>query len=172
MAILTDQQVRGYDNDWYCVINGLPIHIASMGGNIPINFRDTNVLRDIQRTVGQLQYQETLIHVNEDFIKTETSVGYEYLDELDMEQFIFRLNENAPSFNYNPDWPLKYKLYAYSFIDKARKGFYSYARSESDNKYHLVARPENPIDFNGANLNLQRYEVEEDGFPEILVITD
>lgn len=141
MAILGLQQIYEYDNDWYCSIKGLPVHFASMGGYIPLQFRDMVNLRKNQDYVAHLDYISE-IEVNDAFVEHETAIGYEYLEEQGISEMILSLNQDNPNLNFIQVWSLKKKLYASTFIDKARKGFYSYALVDgTTNLFELVASP-------------------------------
>ena len=54
MSELTERQVKELDVDWFCLVNGVPTHIASMGGEIPSLFRDREKLRRQQDMVANL----------------------------------------------------------------------------------------------------------------------
>lgn len=171
MAIMSRFEMYGHDNDWYCTIEGRPVHIASMGGYIPKRFRDTEVLRPLQERVAQLPLIAD-IHVQDTFIDNETASGYEYIDELEIDSFLAELNATAPCFNHFTDWPLKKKLYAYTFLEKARMGFYTYALMEGEREiYHLVASPEEPLSADSIeSLELQPLNIRQDDFPEKIYI--
>lgn len=145
MSILSLQQIYEYDNDWYCTINGMPVHIASMGGYIPLQFRDTENLRKNQDYVAHLDYNSE-VDINDAFIEHETAIGYEYLEEQGVSEMILSLIQDNPNINFMQTWPLRKKLYAYTFIDKARKGFFSYALVDgTTNLFELVASPLTPL---------------------------
>ena len=138
MSKLTRREQENNDIDWYCSINNHPVHIASMGGLIPKQFCERAHLRELEEIVMKLPHISE-VQLNEDVVSQETSEGYEYIERYELSEYIEDLMKELPSFNYNPNWPLKTRLFASSFVDKARKGFYSYARI--DNKYVLIASP-------------------------------
>lgn len=52
------------------------------------------------------------------------------------------------------NWALEVRLYASSFVDKARKGFCSYARVGQSNEWFQVAKPDNELDLKSVDLQL------------------
>lgn len=116
--IYTESEIHTRDIDWFCAINGIYVHVASAGGNIP-NFIDNySVLRPSQRAA------EALVDINTD-------------DEIHInEAFLRGMNVNLE--HYLP-----------SFVRMAKKGFYSFDRTNVDNPeddhYHLVAWPTHSV---------------------------
>lgn len=170
--MMSETEMHGRDNDWYCIINNKPVHIASMGGGIPEKFRDINYLRKIQKSVSLIP-RSTDVEPHYQFINSQIEEGYDYLQDVDVAQIVMKLNQENPCFNLFPDWNLAMKLYACTFLEKAQKGFFSYALIDGEtNRYHLVASPVQPLnidDYDSLDLRpLQQYQNE--GFPEEIII--
>lgn len=166
MSKLTRYEIEGADNDIYCTFNGLPVHIASMGGNIPDRFRDRDVLRQLQKFVGNLTYISN-VTLNLQFLQSETQTGYQYFNNPMIARALNDVLGNNVNFNLFPQLDIKIRLYAMSFIDKARKGFYSYARVGEGNEWTLVASPQNPINlgtFNPPLPSINIHLLEANGF--------
>lgn len=174
MATMSNPEMLGHDNDWYCTINGYPTHIASMCGIIPRAFRDLDNLRRIQLAVANIPMSKEVVP-NDQFIDSQINIGYEYLQDGEIAQEILRLNQETPCFNLFPDWPLSKKLYACTFLEKARKGFYSYALVEGEiNRYYLVASPGEHLSIEEcASLGLQSLmQYQNEGIPREIVIAE
>ena len=143
MAELSYGHIRELDIDWYCLIGGVPTHIASMGGIIPKRFRDIERLRYQQDMVAKLNSMEDAV-LNMEAIHRQTEQGYEYLEDERIRNAIEVANINNPGFAYLSNYNLPIRLYAWSFVEKARRGFRSYARLRSEegyNEYVLIAEP-------------------------------
>jgi len=142
MAKLTERQVKEQDIDWYCLINDQPTHIASMGGMIPWIFRDRDELRIRQEMVASLGYV-TDARLNMENIQRMVDNGYEYLQDELISDAIYKANLNNPGFAYLDGYNLPIRLFASTFVEKARRGFRSFARLESNegNEYLLIAEP-------------------------------
>lgn len=162
MRDLYNPEMDAFDEDWYCKINGKPVHIASMCGYIPTLFRGIDKLRFLQAKIGQLPYT-TKAYINQELINQEIEGKYSYLQNQEIVQKLEELLEQDECVNYNRRWPLRIRLYASSFIDKARKGFYSYARIGETNEWFLVAYPEIEFDWMNSDLQLQNLNLNNDG---------
>lgn len=138
MSLITRNEQENLDIDWYCSINGHPVHIASMGGVIPEPFSERETLRKIEDSVINLPYIAE-VKLNHQVVEQETAEGYNYIIENQLSQYIEETLAYLPSFNYNRYWSLHTRLYVCSFVDKARKGFYSYAKIKEH--YVLIAQP-------------------------------
>ena len=138
MSELTERQVKEHDIDWYCIIDGKPTHIASMGGPIPPQFRNRERLRRMQDIVAHM-VAFTDAKLNLDNIKSQTVDGYEYLEDEMIREAVENANRNHPGFVYLSKYDLSIRLFASSFVEKARRGFYSYARRDGaeENEYIL-----------------------------------
>lgn len=106
------------DIDWFCIANGIYVHLASAGGMLPLGFRDRDTLRTLQHNVAIAPY----LFAEEDVVDNE-----EFLNQ---------------RFANNPKGRTSYVV---SFRDMARKGFVSMDRTNLldpyDNHYHIVSRP-------------------------------
>ena len=116
--IYTESEIHTRDIDWFCAINGIYVHVASAGGNIPNFINNYSVLRPSQRAA------EALVDINTD-------------DEIHInEAFLRGMNVNLE--HYLP-----------SFVRMAKKGFYSFDRTNVDNPeddhYHLMAWPTHSV---------------------------
>ena len=108
-----------HDIDWFFVVNGVYIHVASAGGNIPSQINNVNRLREIQYQIEMLQD----IYTNEEIIYNEQAIT-NIISQTGVEER---------------------SQYIESFRAMSRKGFVSFDRTNigdpEDNKYHLVCRP-------------------------------
>lgn len=113
-----------HDIDWFCIINGLYVHVASAGGIIPEAMRDRDELRQLQHNVSNAPYlfSENEIVYNERFLNSHFSEGKARED------------------------------YVHSFRGMARKGFVSMDRTDwinpESNDYHVVCCPNSIIPAN------------------------
>lgn len=117
----SNKYYESHDIDWFCVVNGVYIHVASAGGIIPNVVNDDERLRAIQHQVAVLPYicDEDVIAYNEQAIANIVNMN----------------NAKAKS------------QYLASFKEMARKGFVSIDKTNiddrTDNHYHIVCRPRN-----------------------------
>lgn len=163
MAELTERQIKEQDIDWYCLINGRPAHIASMGGMIPKKYRDRAVLRLQQHAVALIDpFAE--VRLNDAVILTQVAKGYEYLQDAMIRDAIIEANKSNPGFVYLKDYELAIRLFASTFVEKARRGFRSFVRREGaeGNDYVLIAEPLNPIKYEGGKFQLVELECEKE----------
>lgn len=144
MSLISRREQENLDIDWFCIINNKPVHIASMGGYIPVPFNERKYLRKIQKKVAALEYISE-VNLNMEHVEREILDGYDFIDAIiGDDNLIVNIEElfaSIPSFTYNMEWNLKTRLYSSTFVNKARKGFYSYARLWDTNMYELVAAP-------------------------------
>lgn len=106
------------DIDWFCRINNVNIHVASMGRNIPSILSDKK-LALIYEEVSAIE----MVELNRDAVW--------YNDELLRRKLQL---EDVNSIG----------RYLSSFVVMARKGFYSFAPitvDPTDTKYYLMAKP-------------------------------
>lgn len=166
MAELTERQIKEQDIDWYCLVKGRLTHIASMGGMIPRPFRDREILRLLQDAVAGIE-PFTEVKLNMPNIQSQIEKGYEYLQDVMIRQAIEEANNNNPGFVYLDNYELAVRLYASTFVDKARRGFCSYARLESAEKseYVLIAEPASHVEYKAGEIQLAKLEckVEDEG---------
>ena len=109
--------VESRDIDWFAIINGKYIHVASAGGHLPKQINNRKKLRDEQAAVHKLPfiYERDEIIVNEELLRKEKHIE-------DME------------------------AYLESFVCMATKGFISFDRTNivdhTDSMYHIVCYPQ------------------------------
>ena len=108
------------DIDWFCIVNGIFVHLASAGGILPMSFRDRDTLRTLQHNVAMAPY----LFEEEDVVDNEAFLNQRFADN--------RKGRES---------------YVVSFRDMARKGFVSMDRTNLqnpyDNRYHIVCMPRN-----------------------------
>lgn len=161
MAELSERQIKEQDVDWYCLVNGKPTHIGSMGGMIPAEFREREKLRVIQDAVAGMEpFSEVVLNTEE--IQRQVEKGYEYLQDETIREAVENANRNHPGFQYLRDYDLIVRLFASTFVEKARRGFRSFARKESaeGNEYVLIAEPVNPVEYKVGDLRLVELKCE------------
>lgn len=144
--------MEAMDMNVFLIINGMPVHIATMGSRIPDVLNDSKRVIETWRMVKELPYSSGF-SLNGKFISDNViNSGYEYLSK----EGIGDMNDmfrKFPSFDSFPeDTALPVKLFSWSFVDMARRGFYSFARVEENNEdvngdvyFFLVAKPDDPI---------------------------
>lgn len=154
MSKISKKELKGIDFDWYCLLNNeVPAHFASMGGFVPSLLCERKELRTLEASVLQLPYICDITLT--DVVDKEIKNGYDYLEKKQFFNFDFEvLFSEVPSFNYNLDWDIRIRLYACSFVDKARRGFYSYARIGDGNNYALIAKPKKMVNWKSNGLKL------------------
>ena len=108
------------DIDWFCIVNGIYVHLASAGGILPMSFRDRDTLRTLQHNVAMAPY----LFEEEDVVENEEFLNQRFADN--------RKGRES---------------YVVSFREMARKGFVSMDRTNLtdpyDNRYHIVCMPRN-----------------------------
>lgn len=116
-----DTYLINHDIDWFCVVNGIYIHVASAGGMLPIQINDDERLRLIQHQVEMLPD----IYTNEEINYNDQAIANV-------------VGENGEKGR---------NQYIQSFTAMARKGFAAFDRTNiadpNDNRYHLVCWPQN-----------------------------
>lgn len=156
MANLKEWQIIENDIDWYCLVNGHPAHIASMGGMIPEQFRDSEQLWSNQTTVAQIEpFAE--VRLNVEAIYSQVVNGYDYLQDQSIRMAVENANRNHPGFVFLEGYALAVRLFASTFVEKARRGFRSFARlgGQKGNVYVLIAEPAKPTDYYKGKLKLE-----------------
>ena len=127
-----------HDIDWFCIVNGIFVHLASAGGILPPSFRDRDALRQLQHNVAVAPYL------------------FEEEDVVDNEEF---LNQR---FADNPKGRTSYVV---SFRDMARKGFVSMDRTfltnPGDTHYHIVCWPRGWNELRIENLEIPTMPIGE-----------
>lgn len=117
------------DIDWFCKINNKFIHVASAGGLLPSSINDRIINEKLQILVSELPdiYTNDQLSYNEEFLNK-------------------RFNNNTEAI----------EDYVRTFKEMAKKGFYSYDRTNFSEKfedsYHLVVYPKQSKDLNNEEL--------------------
>lgn len=128
-----------HDIDWFAKCFESPIHAASNAGDIPIAM-SVSALQKLQSVV-QNTNPEFDYELNIDVINQHISGSYE--DE-DIEYIEDHVSDLFSSFMGDDDFfmlPTNLKLYSRSFIEMAKRGFYSFDRDRTTDEYFLVAWP-------------------------------
>lgn len=125
--IYTDEYLSSHDVDWFCMIDGFPIHAASNGGNLPEIIKNNRL-----NSVEKQDYAYSLEQV---FDIKDIEINNSYLD------YLFHDTEK-----YKPYELIEMRSnYLRTFVDMARRGFYSFDRCNyeefEDDRYVLVAWP-------------------------------
>lgn len=135
----TDRYCFTTDIDWFCVINGTPIHVASGGSHLPSFMKRRTIekiLLDVW-TVLKLPIQFDY-ELNQEYLFNHVvNTGYEYLEN----DSLFSNMKDIDKSIFLHEESLTMCLYARSFVEMARRGFYSFDKTENSSYYHLVARP-------------------------------
>ena len=133
----SDIYLVNHDVDWFSLVNGVYIHVASAGGVIPDFVNDDEQLRIVQHQVEMLP-----------FIYGEDEIEF---NDVAIQNVLGDNNSRARL------------SYIESFKVMAQKGFFSYDRTNIgeplDNRYHLVCRPLHP-DQQPQVLNLPVFDTE------------
>ena len=131
------------DIDWFCLVSGIPIQVASAGGTILPDFvNDRQKMIESQIIVSQLPYlfSEADIFVNEDLIKRKLREDNDFIYE--------ELNISIED---------RFRYYIHSFVPYARKGFFCFDRSKPEEPestlYDLIAFPRTN-EFRRNNIHL------------------
>lgn len=140
--MITENFQRLNDIDWFCIVDGVPIHVASAGDLLPRMYANESVsfMKSVLNRAMKLPL-EFDYKLNDSYLdRNVLNEGYEYLNE----------QNNPIGRDMDDDWisimthsePLPKKLYATSFVEMARRGFYSFDKTEgNEGEYHLVAYP-------------------------------
>lgn len=125
MALYDEDYISTRDIDWFGVVNGRYIHVASFCGKLPIEVMDKEYLRD-------LQYEVALMPDLVDESGRPISVGHndQYLED--------RFAQDERRADAIED-------YKRSFDSFARKGFWSFDKVDlnnpEDSHYRLISWP-------------------------------
>lgn len=136
----TDDYLATHDIDWFCVINKTPIHAASNGGDLPLDIKNNRLLNEKNKRFVFNRKRKNKYNYD------EININIEHLNK------VIKNPEN-----YSPFEIIEMKNnYLRTFIDMARRGFYSYDRliykEFEDQKYILVAWPKNPSSRHSYNI--------------------
>ncbi len=134
-----------HDIDWFCCVNRIPVHLASNGGHLPWNSYTIRDLVSLQHKVSNME-QPFKCAINAEYLegflqRSESYIGIENLSE---EDFQLLLPEGFERPQEIEEFSRPLQAYCWSFIEMAKRGFFSFDRKERDNEYHLVAWP---VDF-------------------------
>ena len=137
-----------HDMDCFFELNGFPIHIATNGGIVPSRLGTVGELQTMQRQVTNMEAFHPF-HLNtfylsslnvDDYPSREDLVGIDIVHVIDL--LFNETNEYAAL-------PFFKKVYSYSFVQMARKGFWSFDRIgqtlDGEDIYKLVAWPSDSI---------------------------
>lgn len=117
--IHSDEFYYDSDIDWFYRVNGINIHVASMGHKLPRGYTD-EMLKTVYASVSGIDMAEW---------REEGGVWYN-------EELLRRLLRLEDAYEIG--------RYLASFVVMARKGFYSFAPltiDPTDEKYYMMAKP-------------------------------
>ena len=166
---LSEEYQYTHDIDLFCIISENYIHIASNGGLLPNNINNTILLERIQNHVAQMPsiFNYKLNKTYLDKILNDGRLRHvEMLDDNSVDLFV-PMSVDFGNHQLSP----KEKVYCWSFIEMAQKGFFSYDRDNDG--YHLIAKPTELLDDSqhvNYPLNLPQLNSEEIkliDFPEL-----
>ena len=146
-----ESYLRTRDIDWFFIVNNHYIHVASNGGFIPNFVNDVSRLREEQARVSQLP-----INQDSDFV-----INSEYVDSR-LSRVMENLGNRIKDFINIEEL---HNSYLSSFIEMAKKGFYSYDRALEDNKkFTLICYPKKQfiVDIKLLEMNKKEIEISED----------
>ena len=133
-----------HDMDCFFVLNGYATHIATNGGIVPAKLGSVEELRAMQTKVanmeGTLGYE-----LNTDYLATLQAEDFP--SQQDLEDVGKELNVFEGLFGNDEyrDIPFHWKVYSHSFVEMARKGFWSFDRvgvmPNGMDVYMLIAWP-------------------------------
>lgn len=136
---------KTHDIDWFYIISGTPIHVASAGGELPLGIKSLKELRMCQRLIDELPPEAEVI-LNKRYVSQIIQKDYRE----------FEGNLFPPKNDLNPDMDdtlsLAEKCYYNTFFSMAQRGFYSFDRNidvdgEDKELYHLVAKPKREVNM-------------------------
>lgn len=159
MSNFNSYELGSLDIDVFCKINGCPVHVATMGATIPVAVRDRFYLRETRQSVLDLEYSSGFT-INREGI--ERYFEKEYAGSPIFEQQLLGDDfSQLPSMDVLRDYPLWLRLFSWSFVEMARRGFYSFAyveRNNGENLYLLVAYPDRPYESNQIDMKMLQSE--------------
>ena len=125
------------DIDWFCIINGYPVHVASNGDRLPKFIRSYRQLLESQRRVSIIP-SDLDFEVNRRIV-LDRDVELESLGESFNDYF-----PEASNLLGDNEFNNTQKAYYWRFVMMAEKGFYSFDKidiGQHDTRYRLVAWP-------------------------------
>lgn len=130
------------DIDWFYIDGRYPIHAASNGGYIAKWLFRISDLQSVQATVMKMQPRFDYVLNSKEIIANMSNF---YVDEVVADLVEHRREVLPEGFELSgqverhlPQWM---PFYTWSFIEMARRGFYSFDKKESNDEYYLVAAP-------------------------------
>ncbi len=161
------------DIDWFCIIDKYPIHVASAGGILPEIIKKEKKINQKNRKIIKNASEYCDYKLNP---KLKNIIS-KYINPKDESHILavleaLNLKSNKPIDTYIE------KVYAHSFIEFAKKGFYSFDKSNindpNDGKYHLVASPSklitNEIISELPNIQTDDFNLQNESFDLIAFI--
>ena len=152
-----------HDINWFALVDGIPVHVASNGGLLPQNSYKISELTRIQHIVHRLEGRYKVgmdVEYLESYLRGTES--YPGIDDLTPEEFLLMLPER---YEANRNLSRALQSYTWSFAEMAAKGFWSFDKIGDEQRdfaqYHLVAWPSderNPILPEGLIHILENYE--------------
>lgn len=136
-----------HDIDWFCKIKGIPVHLASNGGLLPGRSYTIQGLVDLQHKVANMD-RRFQCDINTEYIDEYLRQGefYGSLGNLSEEDYRILLPERFEMTNDIIEQKLHILVYSWSFIEMAKRGFFSFDRKVGEeNVYHLVAWPKDLV---------------------------
>ncbi|SHG04809.1 hypothetical protein SAMN05444405_12151 [Bacteroides luti] len=137
----SENELLNKDMDWFVKISPYYIHAASAGGMVPtVIYENDKKNKLLTQTIKRLPFlfKEEEIGINP-FLRQIL-----HLEE-QQKELSFILDSCNISYENNPIDTYIKRIYCYSFIKFARKGFFSFDKTNINNfedaKYHLVAWP-------------------------------
>lgn len=157
---MNKKEYLNIDIDYILNINNFNIHVASAGGKIPdIINQNREQNNDLIEKVKKMPY---IFSIDEIILNKNIPEILRLYDQIDF----IRTTLNACRIKHTEENMIDIylnKIYGYSFINYARKGFYSFDRTNinnpDNNQYHLVAYPPHTHDY--LDLNLHKIQLRE-----------
>ena len=126
------------DIDWFCFINGCPIHVASNGGELPSDLYTAkgfmNAFNAVQAAEPSCEWE-----INKEFVNSRLD-AYNYINGMEKEERDDFLLPNFINRDNYKELSTEQIAYSWSFIEMAKRGFFSFDRVD-ENRYRLVAFP-------------------------------
>lgn len=133
-----------HDMDCFFVLNGYATHIATNGGIVPAKLGTVEELRAMQTQVANIE--GTLMYgLNTDYLGTLQADDFpsrQVLEDVGKELNVIKDMFGNDEYS---DIPFHWKVYSHSFVEMARKGFWSFDRvgvmPNGMDVYMLIAWP-------------------------------
>lgn len=133
-----------HDMDCFFVLNGDATHIATNGGMVPAKLGTVEELRVIQTKVANME-RAFGYDLNMDYLSTLQAEDFPSQQELADVGKGENLFESLFENDEYRDIPFHWKVYSHSFVEMARKGFWSFDRvgimPNGMDVYMLIAWP-------------------------------